>query len=854
MRHVLFRAVLLGCVLAPSIEAAGAQSRTRPPVRGTAPRPVPKSQQTIADSTAPVSRTDCGRLSGEAKEDCQADAMDRALAEDVSLLLMHSMAKDRKVGTPLSIWIDAASARCSSEDCVGQVTFPLSVNGQVSRLAYPFCIQPLRLVRRACRELLERATQQPATINAAVQAGHRLLTTFNPRERQDAIGLLDRYSARINTGSPILRAELWLRTAALAEDNGLSFAKYRDLLAGTLREASAPDSAVRQVLTATQASELWQSDTTRTLQRVVDATNTDGAVLSIPPGSSAEEMIAARGLALQLVLSMERFMSLSEAIFSDQYRWILGRGATTSRQRNQRRNEKADEETNLDELTGPWKYLMAGTLTRLFGEIMNIGMLKGMSGPALVRTLEFQTALVTRYIVNRCGSEVACTDGLFEVLRSTKGLLALSYGSSLPASRAMLIELRPEDEVEVGEAFRVALQRATERGKMDSVAFSGYAIVLRRILAQRQQQGSPRMSVPDREILQTGEAFVDILRSTPTVPGEPRRYVAFVIAKGVPTRAIELGTQVAIDRLVEGWRGATRGSPRTSGSMEPAAQALFENVWRPIAEALPAGTQRIFFSPDGRMLRVNWPLIAELGAATQSLSTIPSWSLLIGMRRYDTPKASPRAMLATAPNFGVGSRFPPVEASPQIDAYLRGAGLQVDALSADDATKASVSAGIQRSQISVLLSHGTTPQNTYDSLSTFLDRTYLALSRANVDPDARLSATEFARLDLRGTKLLVLAACRLGDGAVLEGQGVIGFPLALAAAGAPTALVSLWPAPNDASTSLLIETFVEQVMAKNATYAEALRTAQAKVRAEYPSEPMRWAGWTITGDAFGRLR
>jgi tetratricopeptide (TPR) repeat protein/CHAT domain-containing protein len=102
------------------------------------------------------------------------------------------------------------------------------------------------------------------------------------------------------------------------------------------------------------------------------------------------------------------------------------------------------------------------------------------------------------------------------------------------------------------------------------------------------------------------------------------------------------------------------------------------------------------------------------------------------------------------------------------------------------------------------------------------------LSEAPAAEDGILTAEEVLSLDLRGTDLVVLSACRTGLGEGRYGQGVLGLPRAFHAAGARAVAATLWPV-DDAATSVLMERFYTNLWEKKLPRLEALRQAQLAV-------------------------
>jgi CHAT domain-containing protein/F0F1-type ATP synthase beta subunit len=130
-------------------------------------------------------------------------------------------------------------------------------------------------------------------------------------------------------------------------------------------------------------------------------------------------------------------------------------------------------------------------------------------------------------------------------------------------------------------------------------------------------------------------------------------------------------------------------------------------------------------------------------------------------------------------------------------------------------------------------------------------RSGLALAGANPrqsgSEDGILTALEAAGLNLSGTKLLVLSACKTGLGDVTNGEGVYGLRRAFAIAGAESQLMSLW-AVNDYKTNKLMVDYYQRLK-NNVGRSEALRQTQLEMLQNPSSEhPYYWAAFIPSGD------
>lgn len=120
------------------------------------------------------------------------------------------------------------------------------------------------------------------------------------------------------------------------------------------------------------------------------------------------------------------------------------------------------------------------------------------------------------------------------------------------------------------------------------------------------------------------------------------------------------------------------------------------------------------------------------------------------------------------------------------------------------------------------------------------------LGKKNVDGvlGGVLTAKDIANLDFKGTDLLVLSACKTGQGKVTA-EGVFGLQRAFKKAGVGTIIMSLWNV-DDKVTSEFMTTFYECLADKNNVWNKRKAFEQTKeiIRKEHP-DPYYWAAFVM---------
>lgn len=97
--------------------------------------------------------------------------------------------------------------------------------------------------------------------------------------------------------------------------------------------------------------------------------------------------------------------------------------------------------------------------------------------------------------------------------------------------------------------------------------------------------------------------------------------------------------------------------------------------------------------------------------------------------------------------------------------------------------------------------------------------------------DGVLTAHEVANMDLRGLEVLVLSACKTGQGDIVGGEGVFGLQRGFKKAGAQAIIMSLWPV-NDNVTNDMMAIFYHELNNKKTT-RQAFNAATGEIRRTY---------------------
>jgi tetratricopeptide (TPR) repeat protein len=363
--------------------------------------------------------------------------------------------------------------------------------------------------------------------------------------------------------------------------------------------------------------------------------------------------------------------------------------------------------------------------------------------------------------------------------------------------------------------------------------------------------------------LQGDEVLVEIIRFE--YLGDNGRlepwYGAIVIYRDLPPAWLPLSPAGDTDQLITDVIGSFTGR-RGAGQLDEQGEEveiakepdvigplheLYERLWKPVAAAIPAGTWLVYLSPDSATHFVPWAALLD----HESCFLAERWKLaLVGSGR-DLLRPSSTSPSKTILALAYGLEDLPHTRTEVEDLARRGQenGWQTTVLVGKDASEARLFAQ-PHPRILHFATHGglldATPDHAIESRLSRnpMYRAFLYLggartaretwTRGAVRPlsdDGILTAEEVGGLDLGGTWLTVLSACRTGSGDPATGEGVLGLRRGFTLAGTENLLFSQWPIRDDATATFMSEFYARVFRATD--LASAFRETQL-------SELRRW--------------
>jgi CHAT domain-containing protein/Flp pilus assembly protein TadD len=216
----------------------------------------------------------------------------------------------------------------------------------------------------------------------------------------------------------------------------------------------------------------------------------------------------------------------------------------------------------------------------------------------------------------------------------------------------------------------------------------------------------------------------------------------------------------------------------------------------------------------------------------KTLFTLPSASILPFIKKKGSVSAASLLAVAKDRNEGLSLL---TGAAQEVNTI---AGIyKTKSLIGPDATESAFKNNSANFDILLIAAHGE-----LNSSNSLFSRIILTPDKTS---DGLLEVHEIYDLDLSRTSLVVLSACETQLGGQTRGDEIIGLNRAFIYAGASTVVASLWNVDDESTKSLMTTYFT--LLKAGKSKAEALRAAQATVRAKYPN-PYFWAPFILTGN------
>jgi CHAT domain-containing protein len=311
-------------------------------------------------------------------------------------------------------------------------------------------------------------------------------------------------------------------------------------------------------------------------------------------------------------------------------------------------------------------------------------------------------------------------------------------------------------------------------------------------------------------------------------------------------------------------REATRFAEQVGGrdlGFAVSARKLYDTLFvsSGLDKAL-TGVSNLIVIPDGALWRVPFQALQTPRGVfvieERAISYAHSVSALASLshRRATRPARAPFLLALGDPDLaaettvpaaarGTGARLPEAAREVRELGRLYGAG-RSKVLVSGEASETALRAQVGSASVVHVATHGV-----LDDRSPMYSHLRLAPGTSNeAASDGRLEAWEVMDLGI-AVDLAVLSACQTARGGSGEGEGVVGLSWSLLAAGASTAVVSLWEVDSASTTQLMIG-FHEQMLstAHTRTAAQALRgAARQLMKAPAYRHPFYWAGFVAVG-------
>jgi CHAT domain-containing protein len=389
-----------------------------------------------------------------------------------------------------------------------------------------------------------------------------------------------------------------------------------------------------------------------------------------------------------------------------------------------------------------------------------------------------------------------------------------------------------------------------------------------------------------------GSALIDLFQfHDPKLKGEEAQCLgAIIMAANNNLEFVRIDGAKAICQAIESLRnGITNGD---AACVKSETEILSEKLWRPIAQKIPEGTNRLLISPDGDLNFLSFAaLLSEDGKFLAESYDISYMGNARDLLRESNPNPPNRIRIFGNPIFDrtagpaeenrLAFRNMEVDVFGQIQLpslpgtekecaeiqkIAANSGWDLETFTRERADEKTIRQ-TSKPGILHLATHGfylnsytppiastrgmsvigvetsTTNKKGVDPMrasgialtgaqSTL--RSWAERKAPDPDSDGILTAEEVAALDLDGTWLVSLSACETGVGEARSGEGVLGLRRSFMMAGAENLLMTLWPVSDQTTSEIMADFYREALKTRNApgSLAKVQREWLVKLRKE----------------------
>ncbi|PWS26348.1 hypothetical protein DHW03_16335 [Pedobacter yonginense] len=264
-------------------------------------------------------------------------------------------------------------------------------------------------------------------------------------------------------------------------------------------------------------------------------------------------------------------------------------------------------------------------------------------------------------------------------------------------------------------------------------------------------------------------------------------------------------------------------------AIEQSSRQIYRALIEPASKQL-SGIENLYIIPDDRLNQLPFEILID-GDGAQLIDKFAityNYSCKILQTAKNEPASNRVKTLGFAPFNSSGSKMWPI-LSRSSEEIQRSDGLK---LLGKSASKQQFLKQAHHFEIIHLATHAIAD-------NVHPEHSYIAFYPNNADSTlrTRLYLPEIYNLKLREAKLVILSACESGNGAAVNGEGIMSLARAFSYAGCNNIITSMWNA-DDASTAVILSQF-HQHLADGQSFASALKQSKLDYIADSQISPAR---------------